>query len=471
MHLTRKDLLQGCLAAAALACPALARETTPGARYYRAALPRLIAEFTQVNEGARAYLAAAFDRGLADWAADRALDEFRTLAPALPYVGGDENENTPYLVKAAWYAAYYAPLRSRGKSAEDVGRMLYRLNEGAPAGLKRAAVDPFSPAYLARHRAWAARSRERRYPGDWVATVVTGDGRDFDWGCDYHECGIVKYLRSLRMGELAPFICVNDFLTSRAQGTGLRRTGTLAMGAPRCDFRYRKGRAVTQSWDTEIGAIREAITNRRVRPVMTGARDTGPDPADRLRRQIDFLLEIDRLKGILRRTYILGGERRENDAEHSWYFAMAALVLAEHADAPIDVTRVVRMALLHDIVEVDAGDTFIYDEAAKQGQHERELAAARRLFGMMPPDQGAECMALWEEFEARQTPESRFARALDRLVALILNYASDGKAWREHAVTYDQAMAVNRVIGEGSTALWRFVQELLGRARDEGMLR
>ncbi len=183
-----------------------------------------------------------------------------------------------------------------------------------------------------------------------------------------------------------------------------------------------------------------------------------------------FLLELDKLKSVFRRNHLADGSRRENDAEHSWSFAVAALLLAEHAAAPVDVARVVRMALVHDVVEIDAGDTFIYDEAAKRDQAEREERAAERLFGLLPEDQARELLALWHEFEACATPEARYARAIDRLVAVILNHAAGGKAWQEHGIRKQQILAINERIASGSPALWEHVHELIEDAARRGFI-
>jgi len=191
---------------------------------------------------------------------------------------------------------------------------------------------------------------------------------------------------------------------------------------------------------------------------------------ERLQRQIQFLLEIDKLKTVFRRNRLADGSRTENDAEHSWYFAVAALVLSETAAAEIDLPRVLRMALIHDIVEIDAGDTFIYDEAAKQGQAAREERAARRIFGLLPEDQATELLALWHEFEESRTPESRYARAIDRLSAVILNHASGGKSWKQHGVSKAQVLAVNQAIEAGSPALWDYVSDLIEDAARRGYI-
>lgn len=184
----------------------------------------------------------------------------------------------------------------------------------------------------------------------------------------------------------------------------------------------------------------------------------------RLARQMAFVLEIDRLKTILRRTYLLDNSRHENTAEHSWHLALMAMVLAEHSDQPIDTLHTLKMLLVHDIVEIDAGDTYIYDTAGNEGKAAREQEAARRIFGLLPPDQQAEMHALWEEFEARQTPEARFAAALDRLMPLLHNIHTQGRSWQEHGIHAGQVLARNSHIADGSQALWEYAQGLIQEA-------
>src|SRR6056297_294642 len=155
----------------------------------------------------------------------------------------------------------------------------------------------------------------------------------------------------------------------------------------------------------------------------------------RLEQQVAFILEIDRLKTIYRRTYLTDTSRFENSAEHSWHIAVMAMLLAEHANTlEVDQLRVIKMLLIHDLVEIDAGDTFAYDTAAHADKAAREQAAADRLFGLLPADQAAEFRALWDEFESRQTPEAKFAGALDRLQPLLHNLYTHGRSWREHGV-------------------------------------
>lgn len=191
-------------------------------------------------------------------------------------------------------------------------------------------------------------------------------------------------------------------------------------------------------------------------------------PAERLARQIAFLIECDRLKDIVRQTLNAHSGRPENDAEHSWALCLFVMTLAEHSDTPIDVLRVMKMLLIHDIVEIDAGDTFAYDTARLVDQHEREAAAATRLFGLLPDDQAAEFRALWDEFEDRQTADARFAHAIDRCQAMLLNCLSKGVTWSRHNVRLDQIRARNAPIGEGSAALWTHMSHLLDEAVQAG---
>jgi len=191
---------------------------------------------------------------------------------------------------------------------------------------------------------------------------------------------------------------------------------------------------------------------------------------DRLEQQIRFILEIDALKGVLRRSYVLAGDRPENSAEHSWHVAVMAVLLAEHANEPVDTSRVVRMLLVHDIVEVDAGDTYVYDATGSAGKAEREKRAADRLFGLLPEDQGREFRALWEELETGRTAEARFAGALDRLTPVLHNAHTAGRSWREHGITADRVIARNSAISKGSMALWEYARSLIEGAVAKGHL-
>ena len=190
-------------------------------------------------------------------------------------------------------------------------------------------------------------------------------------------------------------------------------------------------------------------------------KELGEDIPERLCRQLEFILEIDRLKSVLRRSYLIDIDRHENSAEHSWHLAVAAMVLAENAKEPIDVSKVIRLVLVHDLVEIDAGDTFIYDEAGNVGKAEREQEAARRLFGVLPEDQGQTFMTLWREFEDRQTPEAKFAFALDRLMPVLHNVFTQGGSWKEHGIRKEQALSKNRLIEDGSPVLWQAVESLI----------
>lgn len=181
----------------------------------------------------------------------------------------------------------------------------------------------------------------------------------------------------------------------------------------------------------------------------------------RLRLQIEFIAEIDRLKSILRRNTLIDGSRRENTAEHSWHISMLAIVLSEYANEPVDVLHVVKMLLIHDVVEIDAGDTFCYDETAGMDKEEREQVAADRLFVLLPDDQAREFRALWDEFEAAETPEAKFANALDRVQPVLLNYRSGGGTWKQFNVTIEQIMKRNSPIARGSTVLWEHAEAMI----------
>ncbi|WP_214409976.1 HD domain-containing protein [Sphaerisporangium fuscum] len=187
---------------------------------------------------------------------------------------------------------------------------------------------------------------------------------------------------------------------------------------------------------------------------------TVPDK-ERLLAQVGFVVEIDKLKRVLRRNTLMDGSRRENDAEHSWHLGMLAMVFAEYAPADVDLARVTSMLLVHDIVEIDAGDTFIYDLTEVEVQEKAERAAADRIFGLLPEDQTVTLRALWDEFEERTTPEARFAKAIDRLAPIMANYNSEGGSWVRHGVTADQVMEKVEIIREGSPALAVYATEIV----------
>ncbi|WP_203882019.1 HD domain-containing protein [Planotetraspora kaengkrachanensis] len=181
-------------------------------------------------------------------------------------------------------------------------------------------------------------------------------------------------------------------------------------------------------------------------------------------------MEIDKLKRVIRRNTLIDGSRRENDAEHSWHLGMMAMVMAEHAPPGTDLDRVVAMLLIHDIVEIDAGDTFIYDTVAVEHQAAREQAAADRIFGMLPEDQCTRLRALWDEFEERRTREARFAKALDRLAPILANHHNEGGSWVLNKVTARQVLEKVEIIAEGSPALGEFATRLIEESVASGHL-
>ena len=188
---------------------------------------------------------------------------------------------------------------------------------------------------------------------------------------------------------------------------------------------------------------------------------------ERLDKQIEFIREIDKEKLIGRQTYLADASRKENDAEHAWHMAIMTVLLSEYANEKIDVLKTITMLLIHDLVEIDAGDTYAYDEEGKKTQKEREQKGADRIFGMLPEDQGAYLRGLWEEFEAQQTPEAKFARTMDNFQPVILNDASKGKSWAEKDVHLSQILKRNEKTGEGSEELWKYSYENLIRPNVE----
>ncbi|GAK51029.1 metal dependent phosphohydrolase [Candidatus Moduliflexus flocculans] len=191
----------------------------------------------------------------------------------------------------------------------------------------------------------------------------------------------------------------------------------------------------------------------------------------RFEQQLRFIQEIDRLKQIFRRTYLMDSSRPENDAEHSWHLAVMAMLLAEYAaDSPIDTSRVIKMVLVHDLVEIDAGDTYLYDERAGEDKSERERRAADRIFGLLPEDQARELRALWDEFETRATPEAKFALALDRFQPLYHNYSTKGISWQQHGVTSQQVLRRLSVMQDGAPRLWEYAQQLIRKSVESGYL-
>ena len=181
----------------------------------------------------------------------------------------------------------------------------------------------------------------------------------------------------------------------------------------------------------------------------------------RLTQQIQFIIEIDQLKQVLRQTLLNDGSRRENSAEHSWHLAMMVIVLAEYAPQGVHLLNAIKMVLIHDLVEIDAGDTFCYDVQGNESKAQREAQAALRLFGLLPADQASELRSLWEEFEAQQTPTAKFAAALDRIQPLLHNQQNRGGTWLIHGITRDQVMKRMAPVETGAPELWLFVQQVI----------
>lgn len=192
---------------------------------------------------------------------------------------------------------------------------------------------------------------------------------------------------------------------------------------------------------------------------------------ERFEQQIRFILEADKVKNIFRQTYLADASRKENDAEHSWHLALAAVLLKEHMKEEIDLTKVIIMVLIHDLVEIDAGDTYAYDADGALTKQNREIKAAERIFGILPDDQEQYFRSLWDEFEEYQTPESQFAHLLDNFQPLLLNDASDGKSWAEHGVRKSQVCKRNERIPEISMTVWKKMNEIMDRHVDKGHLK
>jgi putative hydrolase of HD superfamily len=192
---------------------------------------------------------------------------------------------------------------------------------------------------------------------------------------------------------------------------------------------------------------------------------------DNLLKQISFIKEIDKLKYILRKTKLFNSDRNENDAEHSWHLAMMTIVLAEHSNKPIDVLKVLKMVLIHDIVEIDAGDTFLYDTAKSHTNTDQELIAAKRIFGLLPKEQAEEFIAIWQEFEDGITVDAKFAKSMDRLEPLLQNTSNNGGTWAEFDVPYEKVYEKKKAIKEGSTTIWEFAERLINDSVDKGILK
>ncbi|NLI60902.1 MAG: HD domain-containing protein [Clostridiales bacterium] len=192
---------------------------------------------------------------------------------------------------------------------------------------------------------------------------------------------------------------------------------------------------------------------------------------ERLRKQIEFIVEVDKLKQIYRQTLLMDGSRNENDAEHSWHLALMAMVLYEYAPtADLDITKVLKMLLIHDLVEIYAGDTFCYDEKGNLDKADRELRAAERLFSILPSDQGEELRGLWDEFEERKTPEALFAASLDRIQPLLCNYHTGGHTWVKYGIKSDKVVERTLLVKEGTPELWDFVNQIVEESIKMGIL-
>ena len=192
---------------------------------------------------------------------------------------------------------------------------------------------------------------------------------------------------------------------------------------------------------------------------------------ERLKKQLDFALEIDKEKNILRQTHLSGHGRNENDAEHAWHMAIMAYLLREYSNEPVDITRVMLMCLIHDVVEIDAGDTYAYDEEGKKNQKAREEAAKERIYSLLPEDQKEELAAIFDEFEESKTPESKFAHAMDNLQPLMLNNSNDGGDWREHGVSAKQVYGRQSRTKEGSEKLYEVTDQIIKKHREKGNLK
>jgi putative hydrolase of HD superfamily len=193
--------------------------------------------------------------------------------------------------------------------------------------------------------------------------------------------------------------------------------------------------------------------------------------ADILLQQINFIKEIDKLKYIQRKTKLFNSDRNENDAEHSWHLAMMVIVLAEHSDAPIDILKVIKMVLIHDIVEIDAGDTFLYDTTKSHTNTDEERIAANRIFGLLPQTQAAAFISIWEEFERGETPEAKFAKSMDRLEPLLQNHSNNGGTWAEFSVDYNTVYNKKKSIKDGSNSIWTYAENLLNESVKNGVLK
>ncbi|PJJ06958.1 putative hydrolase of HD superfamily [Flavobacterium sp. 1] len=192
---------------------------------------------------------------------------------------------------------------------------------------------------------------------------------------------------------------------------------------------------------------------------------------DNLLKQVSFIKEIDKLKYVQRKTKLFNSDRHENDAEHSWHLAMMTIALAEHSDKLIDVLKVLKMVLIHDIVEIDAGDIFLYDTSKSHTNTDEELIAAKRIFGLLPTEQAEEFIAIWEEFEDGITDEAKFAKSMDRFEPLLQNTSNNGGTWAEYNVPYQKVYDKKKVIKDGSETIWNYAENLINESVDKGILK
>ena len=190
-----------------------------------------------------------------------------------------------------------------------------------------------------------------------------------------------------------------------------------------------------------------------------------------LLKQIEFIKEIDKIKYIQRRTCLLNSDRPENDAEHSWHLALMAIALSEHANKPVDILKVIKMVLIHDIVEIDSGDVFVYDKSKSHKNTEEEFAAAKRIFGLLPENQAKELIDLWKEFEDGETDDAKFAKSLDKLEPLLQNFSNNGGTWDKYNVTYNEVYTQKKSINKGSDTLWEYAENLLNESVAKGILK
>jgi hypothetical protein len=264
--LTRRRFLGGALAGSGcLVLTGLAglvrADIGPGGNFYVKNKVKLMDYFQQVNQGCQFYLTSRYNPEVARQVTTQAPRVLERLLPDLPDIGGEKNMMTPFLVYAAWYVAFFRAMKSQGLTAEDTGRMMYdltvmKLGTESRQEAQKQGAELFKPQYLDKMRKWCAWSQKRTYPADWVGRFIDGRGADFDYGLDFSQCGAVLFFEKQKTLEVAPYFCLIDFPRSAHLGTGLVRTKTIALGQGVCDFRYKKGRPVKQTWETEVPKIK-----------------------------------------------------------------------------------------------------------------------------------------------------------------------------------------------------------------------